>query len=213
MKTKFTVSLLAALVAASCAATDTPSSAQAASNTPTQVLQLDVAQSNQATAGALTIEQIMADQDWVARSPNSAFWMVDGSGVLYQQKRAGSVVSDWFHLPLDKDDAHKIPLEKLHNYAYNDGIYNVTLTYQIVPNDSGILSWFKKQEELFKLTLNFESDTARFVENIRIKTRDLKPGRYTLQMVASDPQRQQKVKREFEFEVMEENTDREIGTL
>lgn len=124
MKTKFTVSLLAALVAASCAATDTPSSAQAASNAPTQVLQLDVAQSNQATAGALTIEQIMADQDWVARSPNSAFWMVDGSGVLYQQKRAGSVVSDWFHLPLDKAEAHQVPLEKLHNYAYNDGVYN-----------------------------------------------------------------------------------------
>jgi len=124
MKTKFAVSLLAAFVAASCAATQPSSSSAAAQQAPTTLELQSPATQAQTAAGELTIKQIMADQDWVARSPNSAYWMADGSGVLYQQKRAGSVVSDWYHLPLGGEEAHKVPLEKLHNYAYNDGVYN-----------------------------------------------------------------------------------------
>lgn len=124
MKTKFAVSLLAAFVAASCAATQPEASSASAQQAPTTLeLQAPVTQT-QAEPGELTIKQIMADQDWVARSPSSAYWLADSSGVLYQQKREGSVVSDWYHLPLGGDEAHKVPLEKLHNYAYNDGVYN-----------------------------------------------------------------------------------------
>jgi dipeptidyl aminopeptidase/acylaminoacyl peptidase len=124
MKTKFAVSLLAAFVAASCAATQ-PNSTSAPAQQSATTLELQApAQQAQTSQGELTIKQIMADQDWVARSPSSAYWMADGSGVLYQQKREGSVVSDWYHLPLGGEEAHKVPLEKLHNYAYNDGVYN-----------------------------------------------------------------------------------------
>ncbi|RUO55772.1 S9 family peptidase [Pseudidiomarina homiensis] len=124
MKTKFAVSLLAAFVAASCAATQPDASSASTQQAPTTLeLQAPAVQA-QAEQGELTIKQIMADQDWVARSPSSAYWMADGSGVLYQQKREGSVVSDWYHLPLGGEEAHKVPLEKLHNYAYNDGVYN-----------------------------------------------------------------------------------------
>lgn len=124
MKTKFAVSILAAFVAASCAATQPTTERVAAQNTPT-TLELKAPASQLPNAeGELTIKQIMADQDWVARSPSSAFWMLDGSGVLYQQKREGSVVSDWYHLPLAADEAHKVPLDELHTYAYNDGVYN-----------------------------------------------------------------------------------------
>lgn len=126
MKTKFAVSLLAAFVAASCAATQ-PSST-ATEKAPTTLELQAPATYAEAEQGELTIKQIMADQDWVARSPSSAYWMADSSGVLYQQKREGSVVSDWYHLPLDGDEAHKVPLDKLHNYAYNDGVYNAERT-------------------------------------------------------------------------------------
>ena len=124
MKTKFAVSLLAAFVAASCAATQPTATSAAAQPAPTTLELQAPATQTEAASGELTIKQIMADQDWVARSPSSAYWMADSSGVLYQQKRAGSVVSDWYHLPLGGEEAHKVPLEKLHNYAYNDGVYN-----------------------------------------------------------------------------------------
>lgn len=120
MKTKVAIAIAAALMSASCAMTEAPAAPQQV--TPPTVLA--TAENNQAIAGqVLTLKQIMSDQDWVARSPTNAYWMLDGSGVLYQQKREGSVLSDWYHQPLDKE-AHQVPLDKLHNYAYNDGIYN-----------------------------------------------------------------------------------------
>lgn len=124
MKTKFTVSILAAMIAASCATTNVPNTNTASATAPETLSLAETNTSAVAETGELTIKQIMADQEWVARSPDSAYWMLDGSGVIYQQERAGSVVSDWFHLPLDKEDAHPIPVERLHNYAYEDAIYN-----------------------------------------------------------------------------------------
>ncbi|WP_417684806.1 S9 family peptidase [Pseudidiomarina gelatinasegens] len=120
MKTKVAIAIAAALMSASCAMTDA-STSQTASKPPAV---LTTAENTQAVAGqALTLNQIMADQDWVARSPESAYWMLDGSGVLFQQKREGSQLRDWYHQPVGKD-AHQVPLDKLHNYAYNDGVYN-----------------------------------------------------------------------------------------
>ncbi|MDN7126583.1 S9 family peptidase [Pseudidiomarina sp. 1APR75-33.1] len=126
MKTKFTVSILAAFIAASCAATDVAgTSGSSATTTAPETLSLaDGNTSSAVETGELTIKQIMSDQDWVARSPSSAYWLLDGTGVLYQQKRENSVISDWFHLPLDKENAHKVPVDRLHNYAYSDGVYN-----------------------------------------------------------------------------------------
>ncbi|RWU12234.1 S9 family peptidase [Pseudidiomarina gelatinasegens] len=120
MKTKVAIAIAAALMSASCAMTDA-STSQTASKPPAV---LTTAENTQAVAGqALTLNQIMADQDWVARSPESAYWMLDGSGVLFQQKREGSQLRDWYHQPVGKD-AHQVPLDKLHNYAYNNGVYN-----------------------------------------------------------------------------------------
>ncbi|MGQ4275965.1 prolyl oligopeptidase family serine peptidase [Pseudidiomarina sp. E22-M8] len=124
MKTKFTVSILAAMIAASCATTNVPSTTAEAATAPETLSLAETNTSAVAETGQLTIKQIMSDQEWVARSPNSAYWMLDGSGVIYQQERAGSVVNDWFHLPEDEADAHQIPVERLHNYAYENAIYN-----------------------------------------------------------------------------------------
>src|SRR5690554_5811376 len=120
MKSKLAIAIAAALLTASCAATQDVTQTQQI--TPPTVL--TTASNLQAIAGQqITLKQIMADQDWVARSPMNAFWMLDGSGVLYQQKRLGSQVSDWYHQPLDKS-AHLVPLDKLHHHAYQNGVYN-----------------------------------------------------------------------------------------
>lgn len=83
MKTKVAIAIAAALLSAACATT-TPTSSTAATQVTPAVLA--TAPNSQAQVGQeLTLKQIMADQDWVARSPESAYWMLDGSGVLYQQ--------------------------------------------------------------------------------------------------------------------------------
>ncbi len=128
MKIKMALATLLFLNACTSAAPDRANSVTdqtVALQTPLQTA------ANAQTAGStqLTLKQIMADQDWVARSPESAYWMVDGSGVLYTQKRAGSDLRDLYHLPFATDqeseqEAHRVPLDRLHIYAYNGGVYS-----------------------------------------------------------------------------------------
>lgn len=48
------------------------------------------------------LRQIMADPEWIARSPEGAYWADDGSAVLYRRERAGdSGIDDLWRLPLD----------------------------------------------------------------------------------------------------------------
>ena len=44
----------------------------------------------------LTLEQIMADTDWLGNAPEDPFWGTDSKTVYYQQKRQGSELRDLF---------------------------------------------------------------------------------------------------------------------
>ena len=123
MKTKLALAIAAALLTTACVSTT-----QSSNNTNNALQRIETVQlaaNTNAVAGTeLTMEKIMADQDWLGRAPENAYWMVSGEGILYQQKRAGSALRDWYHLPLNGQAAHQVPLQQLHEYAYNDGIYN-----------------------------------------------------------------------------------------
>tara|TARA_R110002126_G_scaffold258905_1_gene401891 strand:+ start:3754 stop:6225 length:2472 start_codon:yes stop_codon:yes gene_type:complete len=69
----------------------------------------------------LSMEQIMADPDWLGRSPQNAFWSADSSEVYYQQKRAGSELRDWYQRPLaGNDNGVAVPLSQLHQLGRAD---------------------------------------------------------------------------------------------
>src|SRR5689334_921924 len=42
-----------------------------------------------AGAQALTLEQIMADPDWIGTPPENPYWADDGSAVYFERKRTG----------------------------------------------------------------------------------------------------------------------------
>ncbi len=95
----------------------------------------------------------------------------------------------------------------IHLEVYNmsegeEGNYNARLSYQVEPK-GGILDWFKKQRENLTLTLNLESATPRYVENLQVQTRELRPGTYNMEITAEDPRSGRQVQRNFEFEVIE----------
>lgn len=52
--------------------------------------------SQPALAAELTLEQIMADADWLGNAPENAYWGADGQTVYFQQKRRGSKLKDLF---------------------------------------------------------------------------------------------------------------------
>lgn len=49
-----------------------------------------------AQQSAITLEQIMQDPEWVARSPESPYWTLDSTTVYYSQKQLGTDLRDVF---------------------------------------------------------------------------------------------------------------------
>ena len=73
----------------------------------------------------LTLEQIMADPDWIGLQPTSAYWSDDSQSVYYQQKKHASPVSDlWQKSISKKGNGNKIELTQLHLHAYKNRILN-----------------------------------------------------------------------------------------
>jgi dipeptidyl aminopeptidase/acylaminoacyl peptidase len=73
----------------------------------------------------LTLEQIMADPDWIGRQPNSAYWADDSQSVYYQQKQHGSPLSDLWGKPLnEKGNGTKVEVTQLHIHDYKNRVLN-----------------------------------------------------------------------------------------
>ena len=71
----------------------------------------------------LTLEQIMADPDWMGRQLTSAYWADDSNAVFYKQKQLGSPLSDlWTKSINDQSNGNKIELGELHLHAYEKRI-------------------------------------------------------------------------------------------
>jgi dipeptidyl aminopeptidase/acylaminoacyl peptidase len=60
------------------------------------------------TAAPLTLEQVMADPDWIGPPVERAWWAWDGKTVQYQLKRKGSPVRDTFEQDIAGGDARKV---------------------------------------------------------------------------------------------------------
>lgn len=66
--------------------------------------------STSATASEpLTLEQIMAEPDWIGAPVESPFWALDGSQVLYSQQRVASPLRDLYAITLADGTVQKVP--------------------------------------------------------------------------------------------------------
>ncbi len=120
---------IAATLLVACSATQNTSSSEIASNqgSTMEVTQPTTIRQSPPSViqGELTLEQIMADPDWIGREPSSPFWSVDGSRLYYQQKREGSKLTDLWQVQIDTpQEAEKVPLEELHNHKIDNRVYN-----------------------------------------------------------------------------------------
>lgn len=73
----------------------------------------------------LTLNQIMADPDWLGRSPESGYWRYDSEAVMYIRKREGQKLKDLWQLPLEQPgNGKRVALEELHQLRDNRRVYN-----------------------------------------------------------------------------------------
>ena len=73
---------------------------------------------------SLTLEQIMADPDWLGNAPEGAYWGADSTTVYFEQKRQGSELTDLYAVDSNSGSTRQVGesewSEKFHSsIAYN----------------------------------------------------------------------------------------------
>ncbi|MDX2321741.1 MAG: prolyl oligopeptidase family serine peptidase, partial [Moritella sp.] len=72
---------------------------------------------------AITLEKIMSDPDWIARSPSRWYWGDDNQTVLYKQKRLGNPLTDLYSKNIaEPGNGSKVALADLHLKADRNAV-------------------------------------------------------------------------------------------
>jgi len=73
----------------------------------------------------LTLEQIMADTDWLGNAPEHSYWGADNKTVYYQQKRQGSELRDLFAVNSDDGATVEVAESEWSSRFQNSVTYNL----------------------------------------------------------------------------------------
>ena len=73
---------------------------------------------------ALTLEQIMADPDWLGNAPAQSYWGADSASVYYEQKRVGSELSDLYVVDSASGTTQQVPESEWSRFFHSSISYN-----------------------------------------------------------------------------------------
>ncbi|MGI2259175.1 prolyl oligopeptidase family serine peptidase [Shewanella sp. GXUN23E] len=116
------VSALSLALLSACATTQTPVSPAASEAVNVQL------KAPLAAADALTLEQIMADPDWMGIRAQGAYFSDDGQRIYYNRQPSASVLKDLYQLDLASGAKQLLPLEQWHTADQQQGIVNLAGT-------------------------------------------------------------------------------------
>lgn len=162
-----------ALVVVGCGATQQVqhSSTEALQTTPVS----DLKQSISAAAGsfsALTLEQIMADPDWIGRSPQSAAWHSTGRHVVYEQKREGQVIRDVFRLDIATGESVLLATEDKPRWMQSNHVFNKERTAVAWIYDNNVFAQRFEDSDIRQLTADtYQPFDLQFLNDGRIAYR------------------------------------------
>ena len=91
-----------------------------------------------APAAGVTLEQIMADPDWIGRSPENAYWGDDNKTIYYSQKREGSPLRDLYAVEVATGAIRKVPDGELAGASAIGGDYNRGRTLHVFVHDDNV---------------------------------------------------------------------------
>ncbi len=74
------------------------------------------------SAKALTLEQVMADPDWMGNAPHSAYFSDDGKSVFYSQKISGSNQQQVWQIDLATKQQRKVEDQELFTLDNSNGV-------------------------------------------------------------------------------------------
>ncbi|MDK1286393.1 prolyl oligopeptidase family serine peptidase [Pseudoalteromonas umbrosa] len=156
---------VAGLLLTGCQTTSQQSELEGVNNTKKAAVQnvqtpLDFGSEN------ITLEQAMADPDWISRSPEDAYWGADSNTIYFDQKQVGNQLRDTFSinskgtLPVSLSNLHKIGSDeaiyssdgKFQAYTFQDNIFVKKVATQEVKQ----LTRTSAKEEIIQFMLSGE---------------------------------------------------------
>jgi dipeptidyl aminopeptidase/acylaminoacyl peptidase len=137
-----------------CASTTLPSSQSVAVITPSANVAASPAIGKDASK-VITLEQIMADPDWMGRSPKAWYWGDDNQTVFYQQKRQGNPLRDLYQMNTIGEQqgvSEKVKLAQLHIAADRGAVDNSDKTKQAYIFENNVFVKTLASAEVTQLT-------------------------------------------------------------
>ncbi|WP_240221859.1 S9 family peptidase [Rheinheimera hassiensis] len=105
------------------------------------------------TSIKLSMEQIMADPDWLGRQPEQALWSADSQQVFYQRKQQGNELRDWFVRPLTaQGNGEQVALASQHQIGSASAVYNKDRSLQAYIFEGNLFVRRMASAELIQLT-------------------------------------------------------------
>lgn len=146
-------SALTVAVLAGCAATSTETSIP--TSLP-QVFQVPLAQPPQVSE-ALTLNQIMANPDWMGIFAKEAYWSDDSQSVFFARQASGAPLRSYYQQGIDDSSALELAIDKLHTADQQFGVIDPTQSYKAYLYQGNI---FVKQLSTGKITQLTRQRTA-----------------------------------------------------
>lgn len=101
----------------------------------------------------LSMEQIMADPDWLGRQPEQALWSADSQQVFYQRKQQGNELRDWFVRPLAaQGNGEQVAFASQHQIGSANAVYNKDRSLQAYIFEGNLFVRRMATAELIQLT-------------------------------------------------------------
>jgi len=90
------------------------------------------------TDAPVTLEQIMANTDWIGNQPEEGYWGYDSKSIYYSQKREGSALHDLYMVDAAGGAPHKLADNELAGASAPDGAYNRARTFQVFVRENNL---------------------------------------------------------------------------
>ncbi|MBP7597804.1 MAG: S9 family peptidase, partial [Pseudoxanthomonas sp.] len=118
---------------------------------------------NAQTSAPFTLEQAMAEPDWIGPPVERAWWTWDGKQVQYELKRDGSSVRDTFQQALDGAAAHRIADDQRAHLDAANPVYDVARQRMLLTRNGDLFVRDLRTGALTQVTRTHEVEQqARF---------------------------------------------------
>jgi dipeptidyl aminopeptidase/acylaminoacyl peptidase len=123
------------------------------------------------TSSGVTLEQIMANPDWIGNPPERAYWGYDSRTIYYWQKQNDSPLRDLYAANVATDTVHRVADNDLGSVSGPGDSFNTAHTFKVFVRDNNVFVRALSSGILRQLTRDTapKSDPSFMADNVHVQ--------------------------------------------